>query len=155
MPHRRHSSHRLAPRHKHSLYAAGIISLLSGLGWLPIHYLLGAGAGELPHPLEPWAMRLHGLAAWIGLFMLGVVTAVHLPRGWHVWRRGSLLDQRNSGILLCLLAALLASSGYALYYFAPESVRPALGWAHAGVGTAMALLLVWHRRCARQGRSAA
>ena len=54
-----------------------------------------------------------------------------------------------------LFAALLASSGYALYYFAPESVRPALGWAHAVVGTAMALLLVWHGRCARQGRSAA
>jgi len=42
--------------------------------------------------------------------------------------------------------ALLVLSGYALYYFAPESVRPALGWAHAFVGLTMAVLIASHRR---------
>jgi hypothetical protein len=41
-------------------------------------------------------------------------------------------------------------TGYLLYYFAPEGVRPALGWLHSALGVAMALVVVWHRR--RQSR---
>ena len=54
--------------------------------------------------------------------------------------------QRNSGALLCGIGALLVLSGYALYYFAPESLRPTLGWAHAFLGVTMALLIATHRR---------
>jgi membrane-associated PAP2 superfamily phosphatase len=49
-------------------------------------------------------------------------------------------------VLLCVIGALLAASGYALFYFASESVRPALGWAHTVVGLTMALLILSHRR---------
>ncbi len=91
-------------------------------------------------------MRLHGLAAFGALFVLGALAAAHVPQGWRLSARHGLARQRRLGLALCALGAALAATGYALYYFAPESVRPALGWVHTGAGAAMALLLAAHRR---------
>ena len=79
-------------------------------------------------------MQLHGLAAFAGLFVFGVMAAAHLPHGWRLSRRLRWAHQRRSGIVLCALAATLALSGYLLYYFAPEWVRPS--WAGAMIATA-------------------
>ncbi len=142
----RHSHlHRLPRWQRRSLFAAGVLLLVTGVAWLVLHYALGAGAGELPHPLEAWTMRLHGLAAFGGLFMLGVLAGSHVPRGWHMSARHRWAQQRGSGVALCALGGALALSGYALYYFAPEALRPTLGWLHSGIGIAMGAMLVAHR----------
>ena len=138
------AAHHLARWHRLSVYAVGALLLVTGLAWLALHYL--AGAGDLPHPLEAWALRLHGLAAFGGLFMFGVLAAAHLPHGWRLSRRNRWAHQRRTGLALCVLAAVLVLSGYLLYYFAPEAIRPSLGWVHAGVGVAMALAVALHRR---------
>ena len=140
------ATHHLARWHRLGVYAVGALLLFTGLAWLGLHYIVGAGAGELPHPLEAWALRLHGLAAFGALFMLGVLAAAHLPHGWRLSRRHRWAHQRRTGLALCVLAAALVLSGYVLYYFAPEAVRPSLGWLHAGVGVAMALAAALHRR---------
>ena len=142
----RRPAHRLPGWQRRALYLSGAALLLSGAGWLALHYAVGASAGGLPHPLEAWAMRLHGLAAFGGLFMLGALAASHVPQGWRMARHPGWSRQRAVGAALCALAAALASSGYLLYYFAPEAVRPALGWAHSVAGVALGLLLLWHRR---------
>jgi hypothetical protein len=125
---------------------SGLALLASGAFWLVVHYTVGAGSGDLPHPLEPWAMRLHGLAAMAALFAFGVMAAGHVPHGWRVTaaRRGR--TQRRLGVALLGLGALLVLSGYLLYYFIPEGARPLTGWLHSGAGVLMAALLVWHRR---------
>lgn len=137
---------RLVRWHRLGLDTAGTLLAASGLVWLAVHYAIGAGAGDLPHPLEAWCLRLHGLAAFAGVFMLGVLAAAHVPHGWRLSQRRRWAGQRTSGLVLATLGGLLVASGYALYYFAPEGVRPALGWAHAGLGLAMAGGLLWHRR---------
>ena len=129
-----------------ALVGSGAALLLSGGLWLAVHHTVGAGAGELPHPLEAWAMRLHGLSAFAGLFVLGALAAAHVPQGWRWSQRPRWAGQRTSGLLLCGLAAALVATGYALYYFAPEAIRPGLGWAHAALGVAMALVVLRHRR---------
>ncbi len=153
-----------------SLLVVALLLLVTGIVWLALHYSVGSGAGELPHPLEAWAMRLHGLAAFGGLFLLGALAASHIPQGWRMSAHGRpkrefppgetarsaggapfvgrhrWAQQRGSGVGLCVLGALLAATGWLLYYFAPESVRPALGWLHAGAGAAMALLAAVHQR---------
>jgi hypothetical protein len=141
-----HHAHRLVRWQRLAFYAIGALLLLTGCVWLAIHYSIGAGAGELPHPLEVWSLRIHGLAAFGGLFMLGVLAAAHVPQGWRLSHRRRWAGQRATGIALCGLGALLALTGYALYYFAPEAVRPALGWVHAGVGAAMGVMVASHRR---------
>ena len=145
--HRGHEpAHRLPRWQRLALYIAGGALLLSGAVWLVLHYSLGAGAGELPHPLEALSLRLHGLAAFGGLFVLGALAAAHIPQGWRLSHRRRWVGQRRSGVTLCTLAALLVLTGYLLFYFAPEALRPALGWLHAAAGVSMAALLLSHRR---------
>jgi hypothetical protein len=125
---RRPPSNPLPRWQRRVLVASAWSLLLSGAAWLPLHHLWGAGAGELPSPLEPWLMRWHGLAVLGGLYALGMVSAGHVPRGWRAGR------QRASGLFLCVLWGLLAASGYGLSYLVSERWRGALGWAHAGAG---------------------
>jgi uncharacterized membrane protein YfcA len=140
----RHHAHRLVRWQRLALYTTGGLLLATGGVWLLLHY--GTGAGELPHPLEAWSLRLHGLAAFAGLFVLGALAAAHIPQGWRLSHRRRWAGQRSSGVLLCAIGALLALTGYLLYYFASEALRPALGWAHAFVGVVMGVLIASHRR---------
>lgn len=143
---RPHRHHGLPPWQRATLSLSGAALLLTGIAWLAVHYLAGAGAGELPHPLEAWAMKLHGLAAFVGLFMLGALAGAHIPQGWRMSGRHRWAQQRGTGTALIAAGVLLAITGYLLYYFAPETVRPALGWVHAAVGLVMAVVLPVHRR---------
>jgi len=140
------SGQRLPAWQRACLFGSGAVLLLTGGVWLVVHYAFGAGAGELPHPLEAWCLRLHGLAAFVALFVLGVLAAVHIPTGWRMSGRHRHAHQRGSGTALCVLAGVLVATGYLLYYFAPEPLRPALGWIHAGTGLGMSPLFLVHRR---------
>ena len=142
-------AHRLARWQRLALFASGFVLLLTGLLWLVVHYAFGAGAGELPHPLEAWSLRLHGLAGFAALFVLGVLAAAHIPQGWRLSHRRRWRWQRRSGVILCVCAVGLVFTAYLLYYFASESARPAIGWAHTGIGVIMATLVVAHRRGTR------
>jgi len=125
--------------------------LLSGLLWLPVHYLYGAGAGELPAPLEPWLMRWHGLAVLGLLWALGAVSAAHAPRGWAMKRAPR---QRWSGAVLLGGWGGLAASGFALSYLTPEPWRAGAGLTHAAAGTAVFVLGAVHGRRRRTGAGA-
>lgn len=138
------SVHRLVAWQRRLLYVAGTTLLVTGIAWLALRY--GRGSDALPSPLEAWSMRLHGLAAFAVVFALGALAASHIPQGWHLSQRLRWARQRGSGVALCTLAGLLVVSGYALYYFAPEHVRPPLGWLHSALGGAMATVVVVHRR---------
>lgn len=136
-----------------SLYVDGALSLSSGLAWLALHYGVGAGRGELPHALELPMMQVHGLAAFAGAFVLGALAAAHVPDAWRLSGRRGWTGQRDTGIALCTLGAVLGLTGYGLYYFAPETLRPALGWAHALAGVAASVLVTVHRRARAAGRA--
>jgi hypothetical protein len=136
--------HRLVAWQRRTLYGAGTVLLGSGVAWLGLHY--GRPNDSLPPPLEAWLMRLHGLAGFVALFCFGMLAAAHIPQGLRLSRRMRWAGQRRTGLLLCGFAAALALTGYLLYYFAPDAVRPPLGWLHSGLGVAMAALIVSHRR---------
>jgi hypothetical protein len=147
-------SHRLAAWQRRLLATTGVALLATGVAWLLVHDTVGGGSGALPHPSEAWLMRVHGLAAFAALFLLGALAAHHVPHGWRLGARHRHAGQRRTGLVLCTIGALLVGTGYALYYFAPEALRPALGWLHAILGVAMAGVVVVHRRSARSVRHA-
>ena len=126
------------------VHASGWLLLASGLAWLGVHYLAGAGAGQLPHPMEAWTLRAHALVAWLGAFTLGEIAASHIPRGWHTTMRRRTPAQRRLGLALCMMALALMLSGYALMYLVPEPAHAAWGWAHSAIGVVMAGVLVVH-----------
>lgn len=147
------ASHAVANRlrlwQRRLLHASGALLLVTGAAWLVVHYMRAADA--LPSPAEPWLMRAHGLGAFAILFMLGALAAAHVPRGWRLAERLGWQRQRRTGLALCGLAAALALTGYLLYYFAPENLRPGLGWLHSGLGAAMSILVALHRRGGERG----
>jgi hypothetical protein len=138
------SVHRLVAWQRLVLYGSGGVLLLSGVAWLALHY--GRSGDALPSSLEAWLMRLHGLAAFAALFVFGVLAAAHIPNGWRFTHRRKWAGQRTTGIVLCVLAGALATTSYLLYYFAPDSIRPGLGWLHSGLGASLTALVLAHRR---------
>ena len=128
------------------LATTGLALLLSGALWLALHDSGGAGTGALPHPAEAGLMRLHGAAAFFALFCAGLMAGHHIPAGWHLSQRPRQGGQRRSGLALCGLFLLTTGTGYLLYYFAPETWRPALGWLHSAADAPMVLAAAWHGR---------
>ena len=131
---------RLSSRHRQWIYWTSALLFGSGALWLICHYFVRIEGefGPAPHPLESWALRVHGAAAMLALVVAGSLVPIHVRRAWH--QRRNLLP----GILLAGVLLLLAVSGYALYYFAGEEARPVISMLHWGVGLGVPALLVWH-----------
>jgi hypothetical protein len=129
----------LSPRREVLVYAILGVLWTSGVGWLVFHYFLRQAGdfGELPHPLEPWWLRLHGAAAFATLWLLGLLWAIHVVPGWKARRR-------SSGVVLGIVLAALVLSGYLLYYAGGDEMRTAIALVHWIVGAALPLFLLPH-----------
>lgn len=133
-------SFRLERWQRRAIYATGAVLLASGVAWLVLRYFLRPVSefGETVNPFEPWAMKLHGLAAMVALFFLGSLIHVHIRR--------ALKSGRNlvTGWAMIATLLLLALTGYGLYYVAGEADRPLWSAVHWIVGLAVAVLFVLH-----------
>ena len=120
----------------------------SGGLWLLFHYFMQQSGrfGPVPHPLEYWWLRVHGLVAMFALLAVGSMFAAHIPRAWQRGRH------RASGAFLLLLFAALMGTGYALYYFSSDSNAAWLPLLHWLPGLGLPLVLSWHLYRARTVR---
>lgn len=125
-------------RQRRLAYLATALLLASGLVWLIAHHLLPLPEFAARHPLEPWAMRVHGAATMFGLAVLGSVWSQHVLGAWGAGRH------RRSGGTMAALWLALALTGYGLYYLADEAWRWAVGWGHVGLGLALPAALGAH-----------
>ena len=139
---------RLKPGRRRLLYAVALGLWVSGALWLWCHYFLVRQGeyGPETSPMEPWALRAHGLAALATTAFLGVLWAVHVVRGW-VARRG-----RWTGGILFSIAIVLLATGYLLYYVGDDDVRGWVSLLHwvLGLGALPAFLL--HRLSPKRDR---
>ena len=139
---------RLPARREFIVHATLGVLWLSGVVWLVLHYWMREAGefDELPHPLEPWMLRIHGAAAFVSLWLLGLLWTVHIVPSWRARRR-------ISGIVLATLMLVLAITGWLIYYTGDETWRQLASISHWALGlTALVLLPVhalWHRRTRR------
>jgi hypothetical protein len=137
----------MSPRLRRLVFSVGALLWLSGALWLVLHYGSAerTAFGPMPNPWEPVVMRVHGMLAVGGVFLLGWITAGHVSERWRSRPR------RLSGLLLIASAAVLVLSGYALYY-TTGSPHEAAGLAHEilGVAALIVALAHWERRRARR-----
>ncbi len=142
---------RLGPGARAALCLTLLALLGSGVGWLGIHY--GSDLGLAPGDelariaREAVALKLHGAAAMATLIALGAMSAVHARAAWTLGRN------RASGAIVLAGFALLAATGYALYYFATDEARPPLSLLHWATGVALAAALPVHIACGRRSRA--
>lgn len=123
-----------------SIYASGLLLLLSGVAWLVLHYFMRPvnEFGDAIHPLEPWTMKFHGAAAMIVLFLIGSVLHLHIRRAIRAGRNLVM------GWSLIMTLSFLIVTGYGLYYVAGESDRPLWSMLHWIVGGVAALVFATH-----------
>jgi cation transport ATPase len=162
MPHHKHSNHAIEPRHhvnlrlerwhRRCIYASCLVLLLSGALWLIARHFLRPGGqfGESIHPLEPWAIKIHGAGAMAMLYLLGSLMNTHIRR--------ALKSGRNliSGCSMLVIMAVLTLTGFGLYYLAGESDRPLWSVVHWTTGLGLAVMIVIHvllGRTSRHGRA--
>jgi cation transport ATPase len=127
-----------------AVLATAALLWLSGVLWLVLHYAFPQAGpfGPLPNPWEAAVVRVHGVLAVGGVFLLGWITAAHVTERWRSRRN------RLSGLTLAASAGVLIVSGYALYY-STGSPHEAAALAHEALGV-LALLAAlghwWRRR---------
>lgn len=131
---------RLSTMHKRLWHFSSALLWGSGTFWLVFHYFMRQPGdfGNLSHPLEIWWLRLHGLAMFLTLILLGTLVTSHGPVAWRVKR------QRGSGMVMGGVFVWLVGTGYALYYFAGEREESWVPLLHWGAGLAAPLLLGLH-----------
>lgn len=140
----------LAPSARRQVLAACWLVILSGVLWIVIGWNLDAE--DYSDPLRGWRHRvlvLHGVAAYVLLWIAGRLYALHQQGNWRAQRN------RASGLAMSVALLALAGSGLTLYYPPHEDWRDAFSMLHQVLGVALALLLplhVWLARKERQRR---
>ena len=123
---------------------------LTGVAWLLLHYLgrTKGAFGPQADPLEPWMLRLHGLAMIAALLGVGGLLVAHVRKGWG-YRR-----QRVVGTLLAAAVGVLVLTGYLLYYVGNEDLRGWISLGHWLVGVLLPAVFIVHYRRGSLRRSA-
>jgi hypothetical protein len=137
------------PRWQRWAVHGSVLALVAtGVAWLVAHYLLAAppeAESMAPVPLEPWALRLHGIAAYAFLVVFGSLVSAHIVVAWRL--------RRNlvSGVSMVVAVLALGATALLLYY-GPEAAHGVVGVAHWVVGFVLALVLWVHVSAARRLR---
>lgn len=104
--------------------------------------------GPQKHPWQAPLLAIHGAFAFLMLMVIGAMWLNHVPVGWRSGR------SRKLGVTLVSLTALLAISGWLLYYAAGDEWRSLLGNLHFAIGLSLPLMLVLHVSLGRRARGA-
>ncbi len=131
---------RFSPLFRRLLGLAFAALWLSGTAWWVLDRWFPAMGefGPEPHSALPKLLALHGFVAYLALVLLGSLSH-HIASGWKANRF------RVSGGVLVALAAVLAISGWGLYYLGDESWRAITHTIHLVVGLAAPLGWMAHR----------
>ncbi len=137
----------LTPSARRQVQAAIWLVILSGVLWIVLGWYLDAD--DYTEPLRGWrhrALVLHGVAAYVLLWIVGRLYALHQQGNWRAQRN------RASGLALSVALLLLAGSGLTLYYPPHEDWRDAFSMLHQVLGVALVLLVPLHVVLARKDR---
>ena len=102
------------------------------------------------HPLEPWLLKAHILAAPVLVFALGLISVDHIWRNY----RCLVPAGRRSGIAATWVIAPMLATGYLIQVVTAVGWLSALGWAHLGAGVWYLVTLVVHQQVFRRRTNA-
>ena len=91
-----------------------------------------------PHAMWPWLLATHVLPTPVFIFFLGSIWWGHVVRNWHRVKR------RTSGGFVVLSIAVIALTGYVLYFIGAERLLSAVRATHTVAGLAGVAFCGWH-----------
>ncbi len=128
---------RLAPFHRRLFYIVFGILWGSGALWVLIEWFKDPELGTARTLLQTLSMKIHGAIMLVFLAMLGTLLA-HVRRGW------ILKANRLSGCFNIGINALLALTGWLLYYITDDTARAWTSLIHWSIGLSALPLLYGH-----------
>lgn len=137
---------RMSKRRRLAVYSILGALWVSGLAWLVLDQFFESQGpfGKIPHPWRPPILLMHGVLAVLSLYLLGWVTARHVIKLWP----GRL--RRVSGGALAAFLALLALSGFALFFVSDDRWQHIAAVAHEVLGLGITALAIQHWFAARR-----
>jgi hypothetical protein len=142
---------RLEWRFRLALYGAFALLVVTGAAWLAADRLKDApfddAARELWQQAAAWLLMIHGGCAMVTLMLFGALIPVHAMRAWRARRN------RITGTAMASINAALIATGFGLYYFGSETLRPLASVAHIAVGFVLPLMIVVHVVTGMRSRS--
>lgn len=140
------------------LWVSTALAGATGLAYAWMKYLMSSDDpyAVVHHPLQPWLLKAHILAAPLLVFAVGTVFLRHVLGQW----RSRKPDGRRSGVLVFALFAAMVASGSLIQAATWEPWRNWLGWIHLGAGAAYLVFIAVHQAVAatlarREGRTPA
>lgn len=137
---RRPRSVRLQPLHRRLTEGVLLVLALSGAIWLALHWLADPDC-EAPACAIAWlrpTLALHGAAAMVALLLVGSVLERHVLQAWREGRN------RVAGAFVLGFTAVLALTGWGLYYLGGELARDIASDLHSVLGLAIVPVFVLH-----------
>lgn len=138
-------------RQRWALYAVIVLLWVSaGVWWLlageRLPATLGVAAEAAAELWRPRLLALHGLAAYLFLVVCGSFVPHHIRRAL------AARANRTSGLLTVAAVAVVAASGWGLYYLGDEAWREAARLVHDSLGFVLPLGLLLHALFGRRWR---
>lgn len=124
------------------LWTSTGVTFVTGAGFFWAKYLLTPATewAVVNHPLQPWFLRLHILAAPVLVFALGSVMTRHARQQY----RAGQVNGRRTGMVTGTCAGLMVVTGYLVQVITHVSWLAAIAYAHIGVGTVYVLVFATH-----------
>jgi hypothetical protein len=138
-------------RQRLAVYLVSALLWATGIGWLVLDQFFARQEqfGRTPHPLESPLLLAHGILAIASAYLLGWVSARHVLLWWTAGLR------RVSGAVFAALLAILAVTGFALFFVSSDRWQRFAQLSHEALGLAIVLFAVQHWLFGRRGQSAA
>lgn len=119
---------------------SGALVAITGLVMIVFRYATPSDDpfSAYPHAGWPWLLACHVLPTPVFIFFMGSIWWQHVVRNWHLVRR------RASGATVVTSLALIAFSGYVLYFIGSERLLGALRTSHTVLGVLGIVFYGWH-----------
>ena len=134
---------------RHELWTHFILAAVyfTGVAWLVLRYgVVDDGLETAWTVARAWLLRAHGAAAMLTLVVIGSLLALHVPSGW---RMGTNV---RSGVGMLAVMAVLAITGWFLYYASGDTLRESAKYLHIVIGAAAPIALLWHLAYRRRAK---
>ena len=136
----------MKPFPKWLLMVSSLVTAVTGVAYFLLErFYVPTDEFAIGHPLEPWLLKAHILAAPVLVFAIGLITFDH------IWKHYRCLVPagRRTGLGAMWVIVPMIVTGYLIQAVTSVAWLDALGWIHLAAGLVYFVSLIAHRRVFR------
>lgn len=129
-------------RKKQAMYVCLLVLLISGILWLIFNNFvrIDGDFGPQHHPVEPWFLKIHSIAMFGYVFILGTLWPIHMKLGLKMENK----KNKITGLILLITSIILVITGYGLFYVGSDLFRSIISITHWIIGIGLGVVFLIH-----------